>query len=317
MHAAHPFLSVWDDHEVEDNYADGQPSSNQQDPSKTQLKDYPRRVPFAQREANGHQAFFNFMPRARFKGDRDRVFEEYRLGKLVDVLMTDERQYRDRQPCNDAQLTACADADCSANDAGGRQLEWFKSAWSALADDLEGLGDGADGDGDPHRSRACRRRSTPGTATATSASRSSTTSSTTTSRTWSRSRVTSTPSSPAPPTHRRPGHRPSGVPRVRRRIRHLHGAARGDWPITEHARGPRGGQPAHQVLRLHQARLWSDRARANRGRLRAQGGRRQDSGRLGPDHDRQVQGPPRCPVAGADRLGPEAMRPRKRDRFTV
>ena len=33
MHAAHPFLSVWDDHEVEDNYADGQPSSAQQDPN--------------------------------------------------------------------------------------------------------------------------------------------------------------------------------------------------------------------------------------------------------------------------------------------
>jgi alkaline phosphatase D len=127
MHHAHPFLSVWDDHEVEDNYADGQPSSHQQDPSLTQLKNYPRRVPFAQREANGHQAFFNYMPRARFKGDRDRVFEEYRLGKLVDILMTDERQYRDRQPCNDAQLAGCADADAPRTMLGARQLDWFKS----------------------------------------------------------------------------------------------------------------------------------------------------------------------------------------------
>src|SRR5215218_912669 len=127
MHAAHPFLSVWDDHEVEDNYADGQPSSNQNDPSKTQLKDYPRRVPFLQREANGHQAFFNYMPRSRFKGDRDRVYEEYRLGKLVDLLMTDERQYRDRQPCNDAQLEGCTDADAPRTMLGARQLEWFKS----------------------------------------------------------------------------------------------------------------------------------------------------------------------------------------------
>jgi alkaline phosphatase D len=127
MHAAHPFLSVWDDHEVEDNYADGQPSSHQQDPSLTQLKNYPRRVPFAEREANGHRAFFNYMPRARFKGDRDRVFEEYRLGKLVDILLTDERQYRDRQPCNDAQLQACADGDSPRTMLGPRQLEWFKS----------------------------------------------------------------------------------------------------------------------------------------------------------------------------------------------
>ncbi len=129
MHAAHPFLSVWDDHEVEDNYADGQPSSNQNDPSKTQLKDYPRRVPFAQREANGHQSFFNYMPRSRFKGDRDRVYEEYRLGKLVDLLMTDERQYRDRQPCDDEQLdlAGCPTADDPRTMLGARQLDWFKS----------------------------------------------------------------------------------------------------------------------------------------------------------------------------------------------
>ena len=127
MHAAHPFLSVWDDHEVEDNYADGQPSSHQNDPSKTQLKNYPRRVPFLQREANGHRAFFNYMPRSRFKGDRGRIFEEYRLGKLADILLTDERQYRDRQPCNDAQLSPCADGDAPRTMLGARQLEWFKS----------------------------------------------------------------------------------------------------------------------------------------------------------------------------------------------
>src|SRR3954451_22840182 len=122
MHAAHPFLSVWDDHEVEDNYADGQPSSHQQDPSKTQLKNYPRRVPFADREANGQKAFFNYMPRARFKGDRNRVYEEYRLGKLVDLLLTDERQYRDRQPCGDGQQVACPDANSPRAMLGARQL---------------------------------------------------------------------------------------------------------------------------------------------------------------------------------------------------
>src|SRR3954452_21487440 len=127
MHAAHPFLSVWDVHEVESDYADGQPSSHQQDPSKTQLKNYPRRVPFAEREANGQKAFFNYMPRARFKGDRNRVYEEYRLGKLVDLLLTDERQYRDRQPCNDAQLQGCPEADDPRTMLGPRQLEWFKS----------------------------------------------------------------------------------------------------------------------------------------------------------------------------------------------
>jgi alkaline phosphatase D len=136
MHAAHPFLAVWDDHEVEDNRADGSPSSSQKDPNKTALRNYPRRVSFAQRTANGDQAFFNYMPRSRFKGDRNRVYEFYRLGKLVDLLLTDERSYRDPQPCNDAQLQGCADADAPRTMLGLPQLSWFqqslkssKAAW--------------------------------------------------------------------------------------------------------------------------------------------------------------------------------------------
>jgi alkaline phosphatase D len=128
MHAAHPFLSVWDDHEVEDNRADGQPSSSQKDPNKTALRNYPRRVSFAQRSANGDQAFFNYMPRARFKGDRNRIYESYRLGKLVNLLITDERSYRDPQPCNDAQLQGCPTADAPRTMLGLPQLTWFQQS---------------------------------------------------------------------------------------------------------------------------------------------------------------------------------------------
>ena len=81
MHAAHPFVSVWDDHEVEDNHADGQASSAQTDPNKTNLKNLPRRAPYIQRRVNGYQAFFNYMPRIRFKGDQDRIYEDYRLAR--------------------------------------------------------------------------------------------------------------------------------------------------------------------------------------------------------------------------------------------
>jgi alkaline phosphatase D len=133
MHAAHPFLSTWDDHEVEDNYADGQPSSAQQDSSKTQLKNYPRRVSFLEREANGYRAFFNYMPRARFKGDRRRIYEEYRLGKLVDLMLTDERQHRDRQPCNDEQLdfAGCAEANSPRTMLGTKQRDWLLENFKA------------------------------------------------------------------------------------------------------------------------------------------------------------------------------------------
>ena len=125
MHAAHPFISVWDDHEVEDNHADGSPSSGQTDPNKTNLKNLPRRVPYATRRMNGYQAFFNYMPRTRFKGDRDRIYEDYRLGKNVDLILTDERQYRDQQPCGDPILEPCPDTEAPRTLLGDRQKQWL------------------------------------------------------------------------------------------------------------------------------------------------------------------------------------------------
>ena len=125
MHASAPFISIWDDHEVEDNHADGQPSSAQPDPSKTNLKDLPRRVPYLTRKANGYKAFFNYTPRLRFKGDRDRIYEDYRLGGLVDLMLTDERQYRDQQPCNDAILANCPSANDPRTLLGEKQRNWL------------------------------------------------------------------------------------------------------------------------------------------------------------------------------------------------
>lgn len=125
MHAAHPFISVWDDHEVEDNHADGKPSSAQSDPNKTNLKNLPRRVSYLQRRTNAYRAFFEFTPRGQFKGERNRIYEDYRLGGLVDLVLTDERQYRDQQPCNDAILTGCPAAEDPRTLLGERQKNWF------------------------------------------------------------------------------------------------------------------------------------------------------------------------------------------------
>jgi alkaline phosphatase D len=132
MHAAHPFISVWDDHEVEDNNAGQNPSSAQPDPNRTNLRDYPRRVSYHQRRENGYRAFFNYMPRSRFKGDRNRIFEDYRLGKTVDLMLTDERQYRDQQPCNDAILAPCGDVDDPNRTLlGAKQKQWLKESLHA------------------------------------------------------------------------------------------------------------------------------------------------------------------------------------------
>ncbi len=125
MHAAYNFVAVWDDHEVEDNYADGLASSNAQ-PGFTN-NGHPRRVSIQERRANAYQAYFNYMPRIRFDGERDRVYEHLRIGKLVDLIVTDERQYRDQQPCNDAQLVLCPDQqNPNRTMLGIQQKSWFK-----------------------------------------------------------------------------------------------------------------------------------------------------------------------------------------------
>jgi alkaline phosphatase D len=127
MHAAHNFISIWDDHEVEDNYADGQPSPHAQN-GKTN-DGFDRRVPFAQREQYGYQARFNYMPVLRFEGDRDRIYDSLRMGALVNLLITDQRQYRDQQPCHDQIINPCADENNpNRSMLGAKQKAWFKSA---------------------------------------------------------------------------------------------------------------------------------------------------------------------------------------------
>jgi alkaline phosphatase D len=146
MHTAHNFVSVWDDHEVEDNYADGLASSHAQ-PGLTN-NGLPRRVSIQERRANGYQAFFNYMPRLRWDGDRDRIYEHVRIGKLVDLILTDERQYRDQQPCNDAQLVPCPDQqNPNRTMLGAKQKAWFKQtlagspqAWKLWANEVMLMG---------------------------------------------------------------------------------------------------------------------------------------------------------------------------------
>ena len=128
MHAAHPFISVWDDHEVEDNYAGDVPDSASTSPETLENNNkYPRRIPFAQRRINGYRAFFESMPRQSFGPHI--VFGSLRLGKQVELLLTDQRRYRDPQPCNDALLTPCpADEAPGRTMLGGFQKAWFKQA---------------------------------------------------------------------------------------------------------------------------------------------------------------------------------------------
>ena len=94
LRARVPLAAIWDDHEVEDNYADDEPGAATLDP----------RVPFLKRRKNGYRAYFEHMPFApagHRKRDRFRIYRSIKLGQTAEILLLDQRQYRDGQPCGD------------------------------------------------------------------------------------------------------------------------------------------------------------------------------------------------------------------------
>ncbi len=120
LHAAHPFVMVWDDHEVEDNYAGDEDLDNGGDV---------RRIPFEERRKNAYKAFFEAMPKKRVKGEPTRIYGSAKLGGAAELFFTDQRQYRDPQPCDDAILEPCPEADDPGRTLlGAEQKAWFKRA---------------------------------------------------------------------------------------------------------------------------------------------------------------------------------------------
>jgi len=83
-------MAIWDDHEVEDNYADQRPGGATEN----------RRTEFRKRRADGYRAFFENMPRIRFDNRRDQIYSRLAMGN-ADIFFLDERAFRDDQPCNE------------------------------------------------------------------------------------------------------------------------------------------------------------------------------------------------------------------------
>jgi alkaline phosphatase D len=102
-----PLLAIWDDHEVEDNYAGEQPGGAASN----------RRVPFAERRGNGYRAWYEHMPRV---GTGD-IYGTAALG-AAEVFLLDTRQYRDDQPCNPSDAFLSNPCPPTETDAPGRTL---------------------------------------------------------------------------------------------------------------------------------------------------------------------------------------------------
>lgn len=80
-HAAHPFIAVWDDHEVtNDAYTDGAENHDEGEGD------------FDERKAQALQAYFEWMPiRPPVDGSEEIIYRRFRYGDLVDLLMLDTR----------------------------------------------------------------------------------------------------------------------------------------------------------------------------------------------------------------------------------
>lgn len=108
MHAACPWLVTWDDHEVQNDYA-GEHAGDPRPLGMNTVAD------FAARRAAAYQAFYEHMPvrasafrAAAAIGRRAPLplHTRYRFGQLADLLLLDDRQYRDAQACAPAGQTA-------------------------------------------------------------------------------------------------------------------------------------------------------------------------------------------------------------------
>jgi len=112
-------ITIWDDHEVQDNYAGG-PKDGGLDPS--------LRYSWQRKDA-AYKAFFESMP--FYGGPTKQVYRHLVHGRNVDLIMLDQRQYRANQPCGDAVSPPCADYNEPRAFLGRKQMKWAKNRLSA------------------------------------------------------------------------------------------------------------------------------------------------------------------------------------------
>lgn len=96
IHAAFPWIMTWDDHEVQNDYA-----------GTRQGESGPPVADFMARRAAAYQAYYEHMPvrRADFaqiigkSGENTRIFGATSYGRLANLYLLDDRQFRDPQVC--------------------------------------------------------------------------------------------------------------------------------------------------------------------------------------------------------------------------
>ena len=131
-HASAPWVVTWDDHEVDNDYAndvaqDGQTAAE-----------------LLLRRAAAYQAFYEFMPLRRASmpvGPDAQIYRRLHFGNLIEMDVLDTRQYRSDQPCGDSGGLSCAQHIAPEQSIlGARQRDWLfeglattNARWNVLA----------------------------------------------------------------------------------------------------------------------------------------------------------------------------------------
>ncbi|GAA4594776.1 alkaline phosphatase D family protein [Planotetraspora phitsanulokensis] len=116
-HAAAPWLVVWDDHELDNNWADEVPEN----------LSIPQPNFLARREA-AFRAYYENMPLRRAsipRGIDMQLYRRIRWGRLANFHMLDTRQFRDDQGCGDGYDDCPEAVDPARSITGAEQEAWL------------------------------------------------------------------------------------------------------------------------------------------------------------------------------------------------
>ena len=115
-HSAAPWLVVWDDHEVDNNYADEVPEK------------LAEAAGFPDRRAAAYRAYYENMPLRRTSvpnGPDLQLFRRITWGRLATFHLLDTRQYRSDQACGDGYDDCPEAADPARSLPGLEQERWL------------------------------------------------------------------------------------------------------------------------------------------------------------------------------------------------
>ena len=119
LHSNFAIVSLWDDHEVLNDYAGSLPDGG-----------LPPAVGYSVARRNAaYRAFFEAMPFVR--SGRSRIYRALRFGRHAELILLDERQYRGDQPCGDTVGPDCPERQVPRPFLGAKQLAWAKARLSA------------------------------------------------------------------------------------------------------------------------------------------------------------------------------------------